>query len=120
MSAALYAITRNSVGHDQRPRVTIQGAIFLKGMSTTITAWCSGETEAGMDYMGWRVDSPATLKKLCGRHREPPVCVPTFQWMPPASTCKPASASASPSPTGHVVELYAEKDYVGNGMQHRR
>ncbi|MBL6751048.1 MAG: catechol 2,3-dioxygenase [Nevskia sp.] len=70
---------------------------------------------AGMDYMGWRVDSPATLERLAGE----------VQASGLATDCRWIAAGEHPGTgrrfrftvaTGHVMELYAEKDKVGNGM----
>src|ERR1700737_5475372 len=36
--------------------------------------------EAGMDYMGWKVDSPATLKKLAGDIEKSGLCS-NFSWI---------------------------------------
>src|SRR5438876_717909 len=37
--------------------------------------------EAGMDYLGWRVDSPATLKKLAADVEKSGLCT-DFKWIP--------------------------------------
>jgi catechol 2,3-dioxygenase len=37
--------------------------------------------EAGMDYMGWKVDSPATLKKLAADLEKSGLCA-NLEWIP--------------------------------------
>ena len=96
-----------------------QGRIYLK-------AWDEHDHHSvvlrkadrpGMDYMGWRVDSPATLKKLaadieaCGLASE-------LKWIPAGEHLHCGERYRFTVPTGHVMELFAEKDKVGNGMSY--
>jgi catechol 2,3-dioxygenase len=69
--------------------------------------------EAGMDYMGWKVDSPATLKKLAGDIEKSKLCS-DLEWIPAEEHPKTGERFRFTIPTGHVMELYAEKGYVGN------
>ncbi|ATE61292.1 catechol 2,3-dioxygenase [Thauera sinica] len=71
--------------------------------------------EAGMDYMGWRVDSPATLKKLAADLEASGLCT-DLSWVPAGEHPKTGERFRFTIPTGHIMELYAEKEQVGNGM----
>lgn len=70
---------------------------------------------AGMDYMGWRVDSPATLEKLA-KDVEASKLATDFVWIPAGEHPGTGKRFRFTVPTGHVMELYAEKEKVGNGM----
>jgi catechol 2,3-dioxygenase len=69
--------------------------------------------EAGMDYMGWRVDSPATLKKLAVDIEASKLCT-DMQWIPEGEHPKTGERFRFTIPTGHVMELYAHKEKLGN------
>jgi catechol 2,3-dioxygenase len=69
--------------------------------------------EAGMDYMGWKVDSPATLKKLAAEVEKSKLCQ-DLEWVPAGEHPETGERFRFTIPTGHVMELYAEKKYVGN------
>src|SRR5450631_155473 len=69
--------------------------------------------EAGMDYLGWKVDSPATLKKLAGDIEKSGLCA-DLEWIPAGEHPKTGERFRFTIPTGHVMELYAEKEIVGN------
>jgi len=69
--------------------------------------------EAGMDYMGWKVDSPATLKRLAG-DLENSGLITDPEWIAAEEHPKTGERFRFTIPTGHVMELYAEKAYVGN------
>lgn len=71
--------------------------------------------QAGMDYMGFRVDSPATLERLA-RDVEASALVTDLCWMPAGEHPATGPRFRFTTSTGHVIELYAEKDKVGNGM----
>ncbi|MBS0542485.1 MAG: catechol 2,3-dioxygenase [Proteobacteria bacterium] len=71
--------------------------------------------EAGMDYLGWRVDSPATLKKLAA-DVEASGLATDMSWVPAGEHLKTGERFRFTIPTGHVMELYADKEKVGNGM----
>jgi catechol 2,3-dioxygenase len=94
-----------------------QGRVFLK-------AWDEHDhhsvvlrqaDEAGMDYMGWKVDSPATLKKLADDVRASELAT-DMQWIEAGEHPGTGQRFRFTVPTGHVMELYAEKKQVGNGM----
>ena len=69
--------------------------------------------EAGMDYMGWKVDSPATLKKLAGDVEQSGLCT-DLSWIPAGEHPATGERFRFTIPTGHVMELFAEKGIVGN------
>ena len=69
--------------------------------------------EAGMDYMGWRVDSKKTLKKLAGDIEKSGLCQ-DLEWIPAGEHPATGERFRFTIPTGHVMELYAEKDKLGN------
>ena len=69
--------------------------------------------EAGMDYMGWKVDSPATLKKLAADIEQSTLCQ-DLEWIPAGEHPETGERFRFTIPTGHLMELYAEKKYVGN------
>ncbi len=69
--------------------------------------------EAGLDYMGWKVDSPATLKKLAADIEASGLCI-DLEWIPAGEHPQTGERFRFTIPTGHVMELYAEKGYVGN------
>jgi catechol 2,3-dioxygenase len=71
--------------------------------------------EAGMDYMGWRVDSPATLKKLAADVEKSGLAT-SLGWIPAGEHPKTGERFRFAIPTGHVMELFAEKEKVGNGL----
>ncbi len=70
---------------------------------------------AGMDYMGWRVDSPATLKKLAADVEKSGLAT-DCTWIAAGEHPQTGERFRFTIPTGHVMELYAEKEKVGNGM----
>lgn len=69
--------------------------------------------EAGMDYMGWRVDSPATLKKLAV-DVEKSGLASDLGWIPAGEHPATGERFRFTVATGHVMELFAEKDKLGN------
>jgi catechol 2,3-dioxygenase len=94
-----------------------QGRVFLK-------AWDEHDhhsvvlreaAEAGMDYMGWRVDSVATLKKLAA-DLEKSQLVGEMSWVPAGDHPMTGERLRFVIPTGHAMELFAEKEKVGNGL----
>lgn len=71
--------------------------------------------EAGMDFMAFRVDSPATLKKLAADVTASGLAT-DMQWIAAGEMLRTGERFRFTVPTGHSIELYAEKDQVGNGM----
>lgn len=71
--------------------------------------------EAGMDFMAFRVDSPATLDALAGK-LEVSGLATELQWIPAGEHPRTGRRLRFTIPTGHAIELFAEKDKVGNGM----
>ena len=91
-----------------------QGRVFLK-------AWDEADhhsvvlrqaDEAGMDYMGWRVDSAATLERLVGDVSRSGLVSQT-RWVPAGEHPGTGKRFRFTIPTGHSMELYAEKEIVG-------
>jgi catechol 2,3-dioxygenase len=72
-------------------------------------------TDPGMDYMGWRVDSTTTLKKLAA-DVEGSGLASKMNWIPAGEHPMTGERFRFTIPTGHVMELFAEKEKVGNGM----
>ncbi len=70
--------------------------------------------EAGMDYMGWKVDSEATLKKLAADIEQSGLCQ-DLEWIPAGEHPETGERFRFTIPTGHVMELYAYKKVIGNG-----
>jgi len=70
---------------------------------------------AGMDFMGFRVDSPATLKKLAEDIKASGLCT-ELQWIKAGEHLRTGERFRFTVPTGHAIELFAEKDKTGNGM----
>jgi catechol 2,3-dioxygenase len=94
-----------------------QGRVFLK-------AWDEHDHHsvvlreadaAGMDYLGWRVDSPATLEKLA-KDLDASQFATDLKWIAAGEHPRTGKRLRFTVPTGHAMELYAEKDKVGNGM----
>ena len=71
--------------------------------------------EAGMDFMGWRVDSPATLRKLAA-DIEASGLATDIAWIAAGEHLKTGEKFRFTIPTGHVMELYAEREKVGNSL----
>lgn len=71
--------------------------------------------EAGLDFMGWKVDSPATLKALASGVEASGLAT-NLEWMEAGDLLKTGERFRFTVPTGHVMELFAEKAQVGNGM----
>lgn len=94
-----------------------QGRIYLK-------AWDEHDhhsvvlreaDEAGMDFMGFRVDSPATLDKLAADLKASGLAT-DMQWIEAGEHLRTGQRFRFTVPTGHAIELFAEKEKVGNGM----
>lgn len=91
-----------------------QGRVFLK-------AWDEADhhsvvlreaDEAGMDYMGWRVDSVGTLMRLSEDVQKSGLASET-RWIHAGEHPHTGERFRFTIPTGHVMELYAHKDVVG-------
>jgi len=94
-----------------------QGRVYLK-------AWDEHDhhsvvlreaVEAGMDFMGWRVDSPATLERLAA-DVEASGLTTEMHWIEAGEHPKTGRRFRFTVPTGHVMEMLAEKEKVGNGL----
>jgi catechol 2,3-dioxygenase len=71
--------------------------------------------EAGMDYLGWKVDSPATLQKLSADIKASGLATDT-RWIEAGEHPKTGERFRFTIPTGHAMELFADKAQIGNGM----
>ncbi|MGH8788913.1 MAG: catechol 2,3-dioxygenase [Cupriavidus necator] len=71
--------------------------------------------EAGMDFMGFRVESPAALKALADQVKASGLAT-ELQWIAAGEHPKTGERLRFTIPTGHSIELFAEKEKVGNGM----
>ncbi|MDI9848867.1 catechol 2,3-dioxygenase [Rhodoblastus sp. 17X3] len=69
--------------------------------------------QSGMDYMGWKVDSSATLKQLAADIEKSGLCS-DMKWIPAGEHPHTGERFRFTVPTGHAMELFAEKDDVGN------
>lgn len=94
-----------------------KGRVYLKGWDEhdhhSVVLAKAGK--AGMEYMGWRVDSPATLKKMAADVQASGLAT-EMSWIPAGEHLCTGERFRFTTPTGHVMELFAEKDKVGNGM----
>lgn len=70
---------------------------------------------AGMDFMGFRVDSPATLKQLAAAVEASGLAA-DLKWIESREMLATGERFRFTVPTGHAIELFAEKAQVGNGM----
>lgn len=91
-----------------------QGRVFLK-------AWDEADhhsvvlreaSEAGMDYMGWRVDSDASLERFASELTRSGLVTDTG-WIAAGEHPGTGRRFRFTIPTGHVMELYAHKDVLG-------
>ncbi len=91
-----------------------QGRVFLK-------AWDEHdhhsvilrETDrAGMDFMGFRVDSDSTLERLAGELAQCGLAA-DLTWLPAGDLQYTGRRLRFTVPTGHSIELYAHKDKLG-------
>lgn len=92
-----------------------QGRVFLK-------AWDEHDhhsivlreaDNAGMDYLGWKVDSVETLHKLAADLEACGLCS-DLGWVEAGEHPKTGKRFRFTVPTGHVMELFAEKEQIGN------
>ena len=92
-----------------------QNRVYLKGWDEQdhSSVILREADEAGMDYMGWKVDSPATLKKLAA-DVEASGLATDCSWIPAGELLATGERFRFTIPTGHAMELYAEKEIIGN------
>ncbi len=69
--------------------------------------------EAGMECMAWKVDSPATLDRLAADVEKSGLCS-GLEWIPAGEQPCTGTRFRFTIPTGHVMELYAQMDVLGN------
>lgn len=91
-----------------------KGRVFLK-------AWDEADhhsivlreaEDAGMDYLGWRVDSDATLRRLAA-DVEASKLATDLHWIPAGEHPHTGERFRFTIATGHLMELYAHKDVTG-------
>ncbi len=92
-----------------------QGRVYLKGWdehdhSSVILRQAD---KAGMDFMGFKVDSKESLERLEKRLQEYGL---TTERIPAGELKATGERVRFVIPTGHQIELFAEKEIVGNGM----
>ena len=94
-----------------------KGRVFLKGWDEHDhhSVVLREADQAGMDYLGWKVDSPASLKKLAADVEQSGLAT-DLSWIPAGEHPETGERFRFTVPTGHVMELYAEKTVVGNGL----
>lgn len=68
---------------------------------------------AGMDYIGWKVDSEATLERLAGDLDASPLATDTV-WKPAGDQLATGRRFQFTVPTGHRMEIFADKESVGS------
>ena len=71
--------------------------------------------EAGLDFMGWKVDSPATLHRLAAAIESSGLAT-GLAWMAEGELLGTGERLRFTTSTGHAMELFAWKEQVGNGM----
>ena len=106
---------RDVIGLKEMGRDPKKKRVFFKGWDEHDhhSVILSESSEAGMDYMGWKVDSPATLKKLAADIEASGLCQ-DLEWIPAGELPETGERFRFTIPTGHVMELYAHKKIVGN------
>ncbi|AJP56826.1 catechol 2,3-dioxygenase [Pandoraea vervacti] len=67
---------------------------------------------AGMDYMGFRVDSEATLERLAGELARCDLAR-DLEWRPAGELAHTGRRLRFTIPTGHSIELFAHRDKLG-------
>lgn len=70
---------------------------------------------AGIDFFGFKVDSPATLKRLDSDLRAYGVATETI---PAGEMLETGERVRFQIPSGHLIELYAAKTDIGNGQSY--
>lgn len=71
--------------------------------------------EGGVDVVGWKVDSAATLAKLAADIKASGLAS-NMRWIEAGEDLKTGQRFRFTTTTGHAMDLYAEKAQVGNGM----
>lgn len=69
----------------------------------------------GMDYMGFVVDSPDTLRDLAGKLEASPL-ISDQRWIAAGEHLHTGARFRFTVPTGHAIEIFCDKDKVGNGL----
>jgi catechol 2,3-dioxygenase len=71
--------------------------------------------EAGIDSMGWKVDSVASLSKLAADVKMSGLAT-DMRWIEAGDNLETGQRFRFTTSTGRVMDLYAQKSLVGNGM----
>ncbi len=92
-----------------------QGRVYLKGWDEhDLFSVVLREADApGMDYMGFKVDSEATLEHYAKKLADAGV---TVERVAAGDLTGCGERVRFQLPSGHSLELYAQKDYIGNGL----
>lgn len=92
-----------------------QGRVYLKAWDEhdCFSIVLREADEAGMDFMGFKVFGTADLDRLEAAVREYGCAV---ERIPAGELTGCGHRIRFVIPSGHQIELYAEKDYVGNGL----
>ncbi|MDE3009361.1 MAG: catechol 2,3-dioxygenase [Pseudomonadota bacterium] len=69
----------------------------------------------GMDYMGFVVDGPDTLRDLAGKLEASPL-TSDKRWIAAGEHLHTGARFRFTVPTGHAIEIFCDKDKVGNGL----
>lgn len=91
-----------------------QGRVYLKAWdeSDHHSVVLRKADEAGMDCMGWKVDSDATLARLAAELEASPLATET-SWREAGEHPHTGRRFRFTIPTGHMMELYAHRDITG-------
>ena len=91
-----------------------QGRVFLKSWDEHDhhSVVLREADSAGMDYVGWKVDSDATLDRLATALDASPLAADTV-WLEPGTHMATGRRFAFTVPTGHRMELFAHKESLG-------
>lgn len=92
-----------------------QGRVYLKGWDEQdcFSVVLRPAEEPGMDFMGFKVDSADTMDRLAQDLQEFGCKV---ERIPAGELNRCGERIRFDSPTGHWFELYAEKEFLGNGL----
>lgn len=93
-----------------------QGRVYLKGWDERdcFSVVLREADSPGMDYMGFKVDSPETLKEFEEKLRAHGGL--DVENIPAGELNRCGERVRFVAPTGHSFELYAEKDFMGTDM----
>jgi len=95
-----------------------QGRVYLKAWDEhdCFSIVLRETNQPGMDYMGFKVYHEDDLHRFESELRSHGLDV---EWIPAGELAGCGQRLRFETPSGHYLELYAEKDYVGNGLGRR-